>query len=343
MVGTRVARLADSTARRGNFGGTTDLQVQTEGMRIQAFPSEEGASAVATWLPQNLPFLPRPSVRSPGPDPRLLIPLQSSSSSDEGAAICGALDRAAAACCWSELASDVHVEDARASLEYFGLQRQSWTLDAVGPVLTQSEAAAVYELWRSCLVNDNPDRILAVRQIISLFREPPWNKASDIDRASEPLYVAMRSDASAEGLRTLREAWALAMSVARETAESTSALTKSTLERSIAALASIAAIIVTRSTKTLTLSQATNLRHLLGIGLFALVPWSFFIEGRSLTQGIESFKVDLPQFSELLTEKDCRDILSAQTYTRVSSHAWLVRIVVPLVYLGLGAMAFFLT
>jgi hypothetical protein len=274
------------------------------------------------------------------PDPRVLVPESVQGSEEDIEIICKALWRQASASCWAHLASSVHIGSTAARLEYFGLQRQAWNMPSIGPDLQRNENEAAFRLWRACIGTENPDRLLAARQVISLYREQPWAKAADINRASEPLFTAMRSEASAEGLRTVRDARTLAMQVGRDTSAATLDLTKSAFERTIAAFASIAAIIIGQTTKTLTSAQASNLRHLPGVALLVLVFWSFLLEGRVVTSSIDAFPSDLTRFSELLTEDDRNLILDAESFKSARRQAWTARIVVPLAYLGTSIVAF---
>jgi hypothetical protein len=285
-------------------------------------------------LPQMMPNL----APATAPDPRVLIPLGTRGSSTEMTTIARSLRQPAAACCWAELASKVYVEEDRAILEFFGLRREEWSMPASGADLEDQEITALFTLWRASTSSENPDRLLAVRQVVSLQTEAPWHKAADIDSASQPLYTAMRSEASGEALRTQREARALALSVARDTADSTLALAKSTVERTIAIFLSIGAVIVAETTKALTSSQASDLRTLLACILFALAPWSFLIEGRAITTPTAAFPDDLKTFSSLLSVSDRTEILATEGFVRARQQAWIARIAVPTAYIVAGIL-----
>ncbi len=273
------------------------------------------------------------------PDPRSIHPTEVTATGIE-ALIRKALDEVTSAACWALMSTRTEVGGSEASLEYFGLQRQVWKLDKRGPQLDADEHAAVFSLWQRCNETLNPDRVLATRQVVSLFRETPWRHASDVDRASEPLFLALRSEATAEALRMHRDSRALALSVARQTAESTAALAKTAVERCLGVLLAIGGIIVAKSSDTLTDAQAADLRHLLGWFLIALAAWSALIEGRVVTLGTASFKNDLATFNELLSEADQQQILKMDGLKRARRQAVLTRVAVPLVYLGAAVAAF---
>lgn len=321
----------------------TQFAIYTDGVRMLALTALGLESLVELSPPQELPGLGLVAAPEGTPDPRILFPLQLRGPTEEVHDIARALWRQATASCWAHLASSVRVADNRAELEFFGLQRKGWELGSVGPDLATTEHQAVMELWRSCFGGENPDRLLAARQVISLYSDPPWSKALDIDRSSQPLYIAMRSEASAESLRTQREARALALAIARQTADATAGLTRSTFERTIASFAALGAIIVGKTTKALTEVQATNLRHLLGIFLLIMAFWSFLLEGRTVTSGIGAFPSDLAHFSSLLSDTDRREILATESLLRAKRQAWLARIVVPIAYVAAAVVAFAVT
>ena len=59
----------------------------------------------------------------------------------------------------------------------------------------------------------------------------------------------------------------MALSVAWQTAEATTGLGKSAVERALAVFAAVGTIIVAQTSSTLTPAQARDLRHLLGVDL----------------------------------------------------------------------------
>jgi hypothetical protein len=282
------------------------------------------------WQPTAPPGIPSPSSLHP----RLVI-----GGSAEVAGVVSALARQATACCWAFLATTVTIEGSKAHAEFFGLQRQEWPLEAIGPDLTRDQHEAAYRLWQMSVDGATPDRLLATRQIVSLYQHEPWADADDVIRASEPLFLALRSTATAEALRAQREARALALSVARQTADATTGLAKNAVERALAVFAAVGGIIVGRTTNTLTAAQASGLRHLLGVYLLILVAWSFFLEGRPVTSAISALKSDLGAFSDLLTESEQRSILMSKTVRYAQQQAWIARIVVPLAYLAAAVVA----
>jgi hypothetical protein len=197
----------------------------------------------------------------------------------------------------------------------------------------------VFDLWHSVATSAGPDRLLAIRQVVSIYREAPWSHAADVARSADSLFVALRADAVAEAFRSQRDARALALTVARQTAEATTGLAKNAVERSLAVFAAVGGIIVARTAKTLTDNQAADLRRLLCVYLLLLVPWSYLLEGRAVTMAIGALKRDLATFSELVPASEQAAILATDTVQRARSHAWVARIVVPLAYAAAALVA----
>jgi hypothetical protein len=320
----------------------SDIDVRTTALRICALSllapgvnvdsgTAPGPGPQAEWVTRTAP---------PGmPTPEALHPSSVAGQDDAVEGVVRTLQQQTTACCWALLATNVVIQGRVARAEFFGLQRQEWPLDALGPELTSDQHEAAFRLWRTCVEGGTPDRLLATRQVVSLYRHAPWAYAEDVIDASEPLFLALRSTATAEALRAQRDARALALSVARQTADATTGLAKNAVERALAVFAAVGGIIVARTSNTLTVAQADGLRHLLAIYLLILVVWSFLLEGRPVTSAIDALTSDLADFSDLLTEREQRSILASKTVTQAKSQAWAARIVVPLAYLGAAIVA----
>jgi hypothetical protein len=320
--------------------GGRALRVDTAGLLVCSFAYlAERDDVVVTDAADPRVQTRRDFVALPGlPDPGVLHPLYVGS--DGGAErAANALRQRAAAVCWALLASDIRPASGHAELEFFGLQRQSWPLDAAGPVLSAVEHTAVFDLWHSVATSAGPDRLLAIRQVVSIYREAPWSHAADIARSADSLFVALRANAVAEAFRSQRDARALALTVARQTAEATTGLAKNAVERSLAVFAAVGGIIVARTAETLTVGQAADLRRLLCVYLLLLVPWSYLLEGRAVTMAIGALKRDLATFSELVPASEQAAILATDTVKRARSHAWVARIVVPVAYAAAALVA----
>ena len=250
--------------------------------------------------------------------------------------------RCCAAAAWAWLATAVELHDRQsATLEFFGLQRTRHDLQSSGPDINVKQCRASYELWRWATSSDSPDQLLAARQVISLYRDaPPWPQASDIQLAAEPVFVALRSDATAEAFRMQRETRALALTVARETADATIGLAKGAVERCIAALAGIGGVIIAHTTHALTDSQASKLRLLIGVFLIIMTGWSTLIEGPPVSVAIDSLSKDINTLGELLSAGQRQQALDLQTFKRARRQSRVVRVAVPVAYAASAIAAF---
>ena len=323
------------------------LDVRTARLRIRALAADlssplhaletaSQAAAGALRMTAIRPALdiPGPSTIAPSPD-REPVP----ESGDHE--LYAQLWRRCAAVSWAWLATTVEVDNGQsATLEFFGLQRTRHDLLWNGPDIDVQQCRASYDLWRWVTSGDGPDQLLAARQVISLYRDvPPWRNASDIQRAAEPVFVALRSDATAEAFRMQREARALALTVARETADAAVGLAKGAVERCLAGLAGIGGVIVAQTSSAVTDSQAAKLRLLIAVFLFIMTGWSVLIEGPATTIGIDSLPADMGKLGELLSERQQQEVLDLTTLRRARRQSTIVRVAVPLAYLVAAVVA----
>jgi hypothetical protein len=281
------------------------------------------------------PGIPAPLTLAPSPGRE---PLAGS----DAAKIYVELWRCCAATAWAWLATAVEPHNRQsATLEFFGLQRTRHDLQSNGPIISIPQCRASYEMWQWTTGSDSPDQLLASRQVISLYRDvPPWPYASDIQSAAEPVFVALRSDATAEAFRMQREARSLALTVARETADAAIGLAKGAVERCLAALVAIGGVIVAQTSRALTDSQAFKLHLLIGIFLIALAVWSALVEGPTVSVAIDSFPKDIGTLGELLSAGQRQKILDLQTFKKAQMQSRIVRVMVPIAYTIAAAAAF---
>lgn len=249
-----------------------------------------------------------------------------------------------AATVWAWLASSVESEDPHSlTLEFFGLQRIRHVLQLDVPKISVDQCRASYRLWQWAAGSDTPDKLLAARQVISLYRDvPPWPQASDVQSVAESIFVALRSDATAEAFRLQRETRALSLEVARATASAAIDLGKDAIQRCMAALAAIGGIIVAQTTHVITDSQASKLRLLIGAFLIIMVGWSVFIDGPPATIAINSLPKDIGTLGELLSLGQREQVLNLDILKRARRHSIIVRVAVPVAYAIAAAAAFVL-
>jgi hypothetical protein len=273
----------------------------------------------AAQLPPGLPF------------PEELKPEQGSTGAPE---LTDALDQRAEACAWAWLSNTatISADSTYVSLEYFGYRRRIFKLGPAGYTAAANQQAFGMYTWAT--TEPSPDRILAIRQVISLYERTDLpDRPQDIVRAAEPLYQALRVREVAAVIDSQRQARTIAVDAARKSADAAQSAAKSATERTIASLAAVVGIAVANATAVLPAADARAIA--IGIAaLFAfLTIWAIFIEGPDMRAPLNSFKADLPTIGYLLSETDRTAILDMQAL-KVASHSVLrVRIAAPCVYI----------
>ena len=282
----------------------------------------------------------RPAARLPDArEPDSLIPTVQGSALRP---VADALLAMAVASAWASLATSLNPSESGLVAEYLGYQKVEFTLPAAGLTrLEPAECEAALELAQWGCGPGSVDRLLAVRQVVSLRAGgPPWASAAEIRRAAEPIFLALRSGAVAEAMQTRREAFTAALSAAQDTAKASSEVTKSAVERCLAAILAVGGVMVAQSTSNLTDIQAAQLRDLIGFGMVALAVWHLVIERPALMGILESFRADLPHFSDLLSEEDQEKLSDLATLKDAQSRACWGVVAVMAAYLSSGVLAF---
>jgi hypothetical protein len=247
----------------------------------------------------------------------------------------------AEACAWAWLSSAVEALEGApaASLEFFGYRRKLFDVPTAGYVGDPGQVA--FNLYRWATAEESPDRILAIRQVVSLHDTAALpSRPDDVVTAAEPLYRALRSGEVAAVLETQRQARSIAIETARQAADAAQTAAKSTAERTIASLAGVAGIAVANATAVLGESDARSIA--LGIaGLFVfLTLWAIFVEGPPLRNPLTSLSSDMPRIASLLSSTDREGILSMSVVTKAKRSVLRVRIATPIVYLAGAGLTF---
>jgi hypothetical protein len=242
------------------------------------------------------------------------------------------------ACAWAWMSNSTTVleDGVTSNLEYFGYRRRQFRLPKTGYVGAAGQHA--YALYEWATSDVSADRILSVRQVISLYdgTELP-DSPMDVVRAAEPLYLALRTDRVTAALDTQRQARAGAAEAAQQSASAAQAAAKSTAERTIASLAAVVGIAVAHASDILARGSARALA--IGVAaLFAfLMAWTIVAEGLSMRAPINSFKKDLKVMTPLLGDGD-REAIKNMDVLKTAKHAVTrMRILPPAVY-GIGAI-----
>jgi hypothetical protein len=250
-------------------------------------------------------------------------------------ALVHALQPRADACAWAWLSnSTTELDDAdAASVEYFGYRRRTFRLGREGYAGEAGQRA--YKLYTWAVSDMSPDRILAIRQVVSLYDGETLPSApEDVIRAAEPLYLALRAGEVAAVLDSQRQARAIAVDAARESAAAAQSAAKSAAERTIAALAAVAGIAVANATAVLSARDSRALAVSVAVLFGFLAIWTIFVEGPAMQAPISSFTADLPTIGHLLGQADRTAIVGMQALKAATRAVWRVRIAAPIVYLS---------
>lgn len=299
--------------------------------RVEDFPRPRGAeqkrtavrAAAAPILPEGVP-LPEQLVATP---------------SRPMSKLAGILRGRAGACAWAWLGNSVTAEGEHAEIEFFGFRRVQFSLGADG--IADAEAAEEsLNLYRWATAEASPDRVLAVRQVVSLSEGPELpSPASDVRRAAEPLFMALRSEAVTEVLRSQREARAIAIKTARKSSEAAQSASKSVVERTIASLAAVGGVALASASKVITSDQGRNLALAIGAYLLVLVLWSILVEGPPITNPLGALQEDLKQVGDLLSAEERTRIMALRSVKLARRRAIVARLAAPLAYLAGAVVA----
>jgi hypothetical protein len=234
------------------------------------------------------------------------------------------------------LASSVQVAGDRVTLDFLGFKRISLALPDPAELEPQAVAAGL-ELRRWALQDASPDRLLAVRQVVSLYEhDDPFRHAQDVQASAEIIYVGLRSDAVAEVVKSSRDAQAQAYDTVRQAVKSSQDLVKVATERFLAGLVTAGAIVIANANRNLSDVVSRNLSLLLAgfFGVLAVV--AVFIEGPLLSLQMKHLATDLRTGSSLLTEQQRQSIVGGPGVRATWLRIRIIRVAIPVLYAGLA-------
>lgn len=292
----------------------------------------EGIESVTldTWHIPELPQAPRPAAIRP-------VSMHGTELASIGQKLWGAT----AALAWVGLASSVRRTANDVQIEILGLQRVAYDLPCAGLNLSPKLARRSYELLAWAGGSEAIDQRLAVQQVASLYRDPPWTKIDDVFDAAVAVYSSLRRDSVGEALQARRAARAFALEVAHRATEQVNSVTRSVAERLTASLLAIGGVIVAQTTSVIDAGQATDLRTLVALFLLGLVVWNVAAETPPLRASISDLRADLPRVADTLTDSDVQHILELRSVTSAARRARAITFAVPLVYLLAAVLAWF--
>jgi hypothetical protein len=318
-------------------------------LRGAAAPVHLGTVSLATAGTTNQVLLPPSAVPLPGETaasqdgvgllgPHSLIPLAPTDVPVEWKLVVRRCAAAAAAATWTLLASSVEVAGDKVTLEFLGFKRVKIVLP--DPIALEPEVlAAVLKLRAWALQDTSPDRLLAVRQVVSLYERGTSLRDAqdiqDIQASAEIIYVGLRSDAVAEVVKSSRDAQALANDTVRQALKSSQDLVKAATERFLAGLVATGAVVIANANRSLSDGVSRNLMLLLACFFGVLGIVAVFVEGPLLSLQMKYLPADLRTGSSLLTEKQRQIVVESASVRATQLRIRIVRVTIPVLYLTL--------
>lgn len=246
--------------------------------------------------------------------------------------VCGA---AFIASTWHRLATSVH--DDGQLVEFLGFKRVVARLPAPADVETEI-VAGTHRLYRWAFQDLSPDRLLAVRQVVSLYQDAlALLRPKDVLESAEVVFVGLRTEAVAEVLRGTREAQSQAADSVRQSLKAVQDLTKSATERVLASLVAVAAVVAANSTRTLSDRVGRNLLLLVAAFMALLAIFAVVLEGPLLSLPLRKLKDDLREGNPILTESQRQRAAELPSVVATKRRVRILRAIVPLTYVALAA------
>jgi hypothetical protein len=240
----------------------------------------------------------------------------------------------AAQLAWQALASD---PGASPVLEFHGYKRVTVTLPPLGQ-WTDRQTDDTLRLRRWAFAESSPDRLLAVRQVVSLYDgDDALSNTRDIQASAGVVYMGLRTDAVAEVLKSNRDAYGQAQDTVRQAVKNAQDLTKAAAERLLATLGAVGAVVIARANTTLSEDTSRGLMLLIAVFLGLLAAASIAFDGPLLAQPIRSLGADLAHQSSLLTDDQRREVTRTPSLVATARRLTVLRFAVPATHLLLAA------
>lgn len=306
-------------------------------------PADDSTSPITLALPAAASPLPgetagRPFTATVLPLPITLLPMDISIASPTWQAVGVRCQSLAALLTWAFVASDVAVTNNTLRLDFRGFKRV--TLDLPEPAALSPQSAAGAMMIRSWAFHDaSPDRLLALRQVVSLYQEiDAILHPEDVLDSAEVVYTGLRSEAVAEVIRSTRDAQGQILDTVRQTLKSVQDLAKSATERFFAALVGLAAVIVANAHDSLTNRAGRDL--MLGVAIFlaVLAVIAIVLEGPLLSLPLDNLDADLRSGTPLLTEDQRNQLTALPSVAATRQRVFLLRVLIPSIHLTLALL-----
>jgi hypothetical protein len=268
------------------------------------------------------------------PPPSALSPLGQVESGGPWAGVARICAAAFVASTWHRFATSV--QEKGQVVEFLGFKRVAARL----PLPEQLLGATIVDtqrLYRWAFQDLSPDRLLAIRQVVSLYQDDvALLRPEDVLASAEVVFVGLRTEAVAEVLRGTREAQAQAADSVRQSLKAVQDLTKSATERVLASLVAVAAVVAAHSTRTLSDEVGRNLLLIVAAFLLLLALFDVILEGPLLSLPLRKLDEDLREGNPMLTETQQQRAVQLPSVLATRRRVLLLRLVVPATYLGLA-------
>jgi hypothetical protein len=240
---------------------------------------------------------------------------------------------------WRRLATDEIVEAVGISLVFVGYKKATFVLPDAG-AWESEHVKATLALREWALSDISPDRLLAVRQVMSLYDVDgaPFAHPFEIQASSEIIYLGLRTDAVAEAVKSFREAHAQAQGAARETVKSATDMLKGATERMLAALVAVGAVLMTNASRVLPDDTGRLLLLFVAAFLGLLAAASATLEGPLLSLPAKKLRPDLAHEAGLMTDKQRDRIDRLPSLVAARRRIQAVRWVIPIAYIVFASL-----
>jgi hypothetical protein len=235
---------------------------------------------------------------------------------------------------WAMIASDVTLNDTELVMEFRGFKRVTMAVDTA-ETLAASVCAGSDTLRRWAFHDASPDRLLALRQVISLYHDREALQCpQDVLDSAEVVYAGLRSDAVAEVVRSTREAHSQTLDTARQTVRAVQDLAKNAGDRLLASLVAIGAVVVANAGKSISDGVGRDLLLLVAAFLLVLAISATFLEGPLLSLPLTRLDDDLRRGSPLLSDEQRRLLTSLPSVEATRVRVRVLRVVIPAIYVA---------
>jgi hypothetical protein len=233
---------------------------------------------------------------------------------------------------WSMLASSCAVDGDVVTVEFVGFKRSTVHI-SVADVNAGGQIMATLRLRAWTFGEASPDRLLAVRQVTSLYEGlDVLHSASDILASAEIIYLGLRTDAVAEVVRSARDAQSQVLDSVRQSLKGAQDMAKSAAERFIATLVGIGGVVIANASDVLTNHVGRELLLLLALFLVLLALFSLLVEGPLLSVALRNLKADLKDGAALLSDDQLNRVTSIPSVGETQRKIGLIRSVIPAIY-----------